>query len=210
MDGTVFDTERLLCDAWYETSKAWSLDEYEEVYNKVIGLNVKKALDILRESYGQDFPAERFFAERMALFFSNIEKEIPLKKGARELLTYLKQNGIKTAIATSSDKAVAERNLEKTGLTDYFDAVIGGDMVSRGKPDPEIFLKAADKISANPEETIVCEDAYTGIAAASSAKMKPVMVIDMLPPTSETESVCFATCNDLLEVLELIKKENNN
>jgi len=209
MDGTIFDTERLLGNSWIETGKAWGLDRVEEVYAKVIGRNVKTAYAILREAYGEDFPSEKFFAERMVLFYSMIEKYVPIKKGASELLRFLRENGIKTAIATSSNKSLAVSNLEKTGMTELFDAVVSGDMVKRGKPDPEIFLKAAEKISAKPEETLVCEDSYTGIQAANEAGMMPVLVIDMLPPTSETDKLCFATCNDLCEVEKLIKKENN-
>ena len=208
MDGTVFDTERLMRDAWMETGRKWNLDKIGDVYIRIVGRNFETACNLLKMQYGEDFPAKKFFAERMALYFEMIKNSVPVKKGSKELLEYLRSNGIKTALATSSDLYVAKDNLKKAGFTELFDAIVAGDMVKNSKPAPDIFIEAGNRIGADPCETIVCEDAYTGIEAAVSAKMMPIFVEDMLPPIDNIVNQSFAVCSDLLEVIEIIKKEN--
>ena len=208
MDGTVLDTERLMRDAWMEMGRKWNLDKIGDVYTRIVGRNFETACNLLKMQYGEDFPAKEFFAERMNLYFEMIKDCVPVKKGSRELLEYLKSNGIKTALATSSDLYVAKNNLKKSRLTEFFDAIVAGDMVKNSKPAPDIFIEAGKRIGADPFETIVCEDAYTGVEAAVAAKMMPIFVEDMLQPIEEIVSQCFAVCNDLFEIIEIVKKEN--
>ncbi len=207
MDGTLLDTERIYQKTWVEIGKQWALEGMEELYMQVIGKNADTIYKMLREKYGNDFPAEDYFAERMAYFCKLTEHSVPLKSGAMELLGYLKEKKIKTALATSTHMDIVRENLRKTGLDTYFDAVVTGDMVEHGKPAPDIFLEAARRIAAKPSETAVCEDSHNGIRAAYAADMMPIMVPDILPPTSEITSMCFKVCYSLFDVIDLIKKE---
>ena len=100
-------------------------------------------------------------------------------------------------------------NLERTGISDYFSAVVTSAMVERGKPHPDIFLEAGRRIGADADSCIVCEDSYSGIAAAFAAGMKPVFIPDRLPPNEETDRKAYKTLDNLLDLVELIKKENN-
>ena len=208
MDGTLLDTEPLFERAWVDIGDKWGLPGMREMYPLIVGRSIESICVMLKEMFGDDFDASGFFAERMAYFVDLIEKEIPLKKGCMELLEFLKQQGIPMAIATSTPMYITGSNMEKTGIGKYMDAVVTAEAVKNGKPEPDIFLEAARRIGADPLYTVVCEDSINGIRGAYRAKMKPIMVVDRLSPTEETDSLCFATCKDLLEVKELIKKEN--
>ena len=210
MDGTLIDTEPLFEKAWVDIGEKWGLAGMKEMYPLIVGRSIESICVMLKKKFGEDFDAVGFFAERMQYFVSLIEKEVPMKKGCMELLEFLKLQNIPMAIATSTPAYIADSNMKKTGIGKYMDAVVTAEAVENGKPEPDIFLEAARRIGADPLYTAVCEDSINGIRGAYRAKMKPIMVVDRLSPTDETDRMCFATCNDLFEVMELIKKENKN
>ena len=209
MDGTLFNTEVLYREAWIRTSADWGLDNAESLYPSVVGNGEGNIIEIMKRVYGSDRDYQAFFKDRDVYYHKFIEDDIPLKDGCFEILEFLKQNGIKMALATSTRQDTAQSNLKRTGIYDFFDAIVTGDMVEHGKPAPDIFLKAGEFIGANREETAVCEDSFNGIRGAYAAKMKPIMVIDQLEPTQEIKQISYAIGNSLFDVIELIKKENN-
>lgn len=211
MDGTLLDTEPIYMSSWVETGVKWGLDRkvMEDVYIPLIcGRSVESSKRVLKDCFGEDFDSEGFMTERMALYSEITSKELHLKKGCRELLDFLKEQGIPMAIATSTVPEITSNNLKRMGLIDYFDAIVTSTMVEHGKPAPDIFIEAGKRISANNAECAVCEDSYSGIFAAHAAGMKPILIPDLLKPTKETDEVTYATLDSLLEVIELIKKEN--
>lgn len=208
MDGTLIDTEPLYEKAWVDIGEKWGLDGMAEKYPLIVGRSIESICSMMKEWFGEDFDASGFFAERMQCFVGFIEKEIPLKDGCIELLEFLKRQGIPMAIATSTPMYITSSNMQKTGIGKYMDAVVTAEAVKNGKPEPDIFLEAARRIGADPLYTVVCEDSINGIRGAHRAAMKPIMVVDRLAPTDETEKLCFATCDSLFDVMELIKKEN--
>lgn len=208
MDGTLLDTEKIYRDSWVDTCNKWSLDRAVESHDETIGRPQICIPDILKKYYGGDFRVEDFVNERMDRFFEITENRVPVKPGALELIEYLRANGIAAAVATSTVKDIAVKSLSKSGLLEYFDTIVTGDMVEKGKPAPDIFLKSASMIGAEPSETIVCEDSYAGIYAAKNANMIPVFVEDILPPNDEIMDVSYAVCKDLFEVIGIIKAEN--
>lgn len=90
-------------------------------------------------------------------------------------------------LASSTAHDIVVQELTDAGLVDYFQAITGGDQISHSKPDPEIYLKACEKLGIDPKEAYAVEDSYNGIRSAFSAGMKPLMVPDLLPPTGEME-----------------------
>ena len=117
-----------------------------------------------------------------ARYWENVgEGKLELKPGVREILDALRQNGWKTAIASSTRTAVVREEMQHFGLEQMFDEIIGGDMVRRSKPDPEIYLTACRVLGADPAATYAVE--------AAAAGMRPVMIPDLLPPTPEIESL---------------------
>lgn len=210
MDGTLLDTEKFFRDAWIKTGERWGLSDNEEFYVYVAGRPVHTVKSRFMETYGkteEEFDA--FVKERVGMVIKMLEINVPVKPYCFELLDFLKAHGIKMALATSTAMYITERNMEITGIGKYMDHIITGDMVKNGKPAPDIFLFAAEKLSACPEECAVIEDSYNGLRAAHTAGMQAIMVIDGQEPTEETHSITVAECKDLSGVLSVIKSRIN-
>jgi HAD superfamily hydrolase (TIGR01509 family) len=209
MDGTLFDTEKLYRKTWIEIGEKWGFENMAELYPQVVGRSRELIIELMRSVYGEDHDYTAFFAERTEYFRSLTENEIPLKAGCFEILEFLKDNGIPCAVATSTKEPIASQNLKRAGVYGYFEAIVSGDMIERGKPFPDIFLKAGELLGADPNTTAVCEDSYNGLIGAHKAEMKPIMVIDLLEPTDEIKPITYAINDTLFDVIDLIKKENN-
>ena len=211
MDGTLLDTEPVYMRSWIETGIKWGLDRrvMTDMYVPFIsGRSVDSSKRVLKDHFGEDFDSERFMSERMALYHDLVSKDLRLKKGCREILDFLREQGIPMAVATSTAPDITNANLKRMALTDYFDAIITASMVKNGKPAPDIFIEAGRQINAESRECAVCEDSYSGIFAAHAAGMKPILIPDLLKPTKETDAVTYATVESLLDVIEIIKNEN--
>ncbi len=205
MDGTLLETEKLFRRAWIKTSEKFSLPDGEAFYELVSGSPAKSLEGRFYKTYGRAVDYDEFLAERKAKFLSYIEYDVPLKAHAHELLAYLSGEGIKIALASSTNMDIVERNLHKTDIFKYFDVIISGDMVERGKPNPDIFLIAAERMGADLSETVVVEDSYNGLRGAHAAGMRGIMIVDSQPPSDETHKITVAECYNLNEVLDYIK-----
>src|SRR6202011_3732198 len=125
------------------------------------------------------------------------------KLGALELLDTLDQFGLPRAIATSSSRRTVERHLTAHNLMGRFDAIIGHGDYERGKPAPDPFLKAAERLGVEPYLCLALEDSHNGVRSASSAGMMTIMVPDLLEPTDEIRGLCSFVVRDLREVRAL-------
>lgn len=209
MDGVLFDTERICSEAWREEAKEENLGDIEVAIKGCVGLNLTDAKDFFRKEYGSNFPFDEFHTRAGIRFREKIAREgLPIKKGVKEILTYLKSAGYPIALASSTSKRGVLEHLQKSGLTGYFEEIIGGDMVEHSKPQPDIYLKACRALHVDPQNAIAIEDSPNGIRAAYAAGMLPVMVPDLITPTPEIEALLYAKCESLLEVKELIKNHN--
>lgn len=133
------------------------------------------------------------------------EHGVELKHGVIETLKTLKARGIKMAVATSTDRERAEDKLVRSGLLPYFDDVICGDEIERGKPYPDIYLKACEKLGTKPEETVGVEDSINGVTASHDAGLYTLMVIDLIQPDEETKKKADRISNDIFELTELFE-----
>lgn len=201
MDGVIFDSERVICDLWLEIAKENDIPGIEELMLKCIGLNDKATDDLFTNTYGDRFPYAEFKKQISVEYHSRYDGgRLPMKPGVKELLSFLKANNVKTALASSTKVETVTNQLRDAKILDYFDVVIGGDMVKNSKPNPEIFLKAAEKLGIDPKEAYIIEDSFNGIKAAHAANAFPVMVPDMLEPNEEISALCHRIFKDLLEV----------
>lgn len=208
MDGLIFDSERLVLDCWEKVGEKYEIDNIREVFIECIGTNKEKTKEIMLANYGSSFPYDQFRKEASALFQESIkEKGLPVKKGARELLQYLKEKEIPTGLASSTRLAVVEEELQQAELYDYFQVVVGGDLLRRSKPEPDIYLMTCEKMGVTPENAYAIEDSHNGIRSAYRAGMKPVMVPDMVAPIKEIEEISHAILPSLLEVKEYFEKK---
>ena len=201
MDGVIFDSERAVLACWQEVGACFSLRGIEQVFVRCVGVNKQPTRQIFLEAYPElDF--DRFDEAVRALFLSRYDKgRLPLKPGAREILTALKEAGVPLALASSTRLVTVRRELDEAGLLPCFDAVIGGDTVAHSKPDPEIFLTAASLLGAAPADCWVIEDSFNGVRAAHAGGMHPIMVPDLLPPDAEMEEKAEIIVKDLFEAM---------
>lgn len=206
MDGVIFDSERLVIECWKEVADKYGIADVESTCNKCLGVNAASSKQIFLDRYGQDFPYDEYKAEMSALYHSKYDGgRLPLKKGVKELLSFLKEQKIRVGLASSTRKAVVTQELRDAGIIDYFDVVVGGDMVTKSKPEPDIFLKACEELGVSPTEAFAIEDSYNGIRAAAAGRLRPLMVPDLMPPTEEMRKLAEGVFEDLLAVMEYMK-----
>ncbi len=201
MDGVIFDSEKLVLDSWEAVGGKYGIPDVGKILTDCIGTSKAKTQEIIYEHYGKDFDFEKYSKEASQLFHAHVrESGLPMKKGVRELLQYLKEEKIPVGLASSTRLAAVEEELKQAGLYDYFRVVVGGDQLKRSKPEPDIYLMACEKMGISPENAYAVEDSYNGIRAAYSAGMMPIMVPDLLPATEEMREKSIAVFDDLLQV----------
>ena len=201
MDGVIFDSERLALECWEKIGAEYHLEGMREAFLPCIGTNNVKTKEIVLERYGRDFPYDDFSTKASKLFHEITDQGgLPVKTGVRELLTYLEENKIQMALASSTRLETVTQELKQAGLYDFFSVVMGGDQLKRSKPEPDIYLMTCEKLGVQPASTYAVEDSYNGIRSAYSAGMKPIMVPDMLPPTDEMREKSIVVLDDLLRV----------
>lgn len=206
MDGTMFDTEQISKESWIRASKEYGYDLTEELFNVTIGINLQDTRKIFMDHFGAQYPIDDIYQRRIIISEDIIkERGVPIKAGLNELLEYLEAKSVKKAVATSTNHNRAHDLLKRAGVIDAFDFIICGDQVTRSKPDPEIFQKAAGKLSCSPEKTMVIEDSQAGIEAAASAGMTPVMVPDILEPDEATKMKVYKLVYSLTDVIEVLE-----
>ncbi len=205
MDGLIFDSERAGFVCWSEVLRAYGYEDITALYRECIGCSRVRVERVVRGACGEGFPFERFESEVQVLYTARYGGgKMPLKPGAREILRYLKAQGIRTALASSSKKDVVLELLGSAGLLEYFDEIVTGDMAARSKPEPDIFLKACEMLGARPERCIAVEDSFNGIRAAHRGGLRPIMVPDMLPADAEMRELAEAVKDDLFAVMEYL------
>lgn len=198
MDGLLLDTERLFYDTFVTACNEQGWDGPWEVFLRSVGRARENIVPMLRDEMGPDFPAETVVERSYVLAEEMLRNDgPPLKAGATEALEAISARGLRAVVATSTDTADARRYLEHTGLLHRFEAVVGGDQVERGKPEPDIFLAAARTLGVDPTSILVFEDSDLGVRAAAAAGMRVVMIPDLIEPTEELRRLAFAVVPSL-------------
>jgi beta-phosphoglucomutase family hydrolase len=177
MDGVIVDNNRFHSNAWKEFCRIHGFSLSDDEFNKYISGKINK--DTLAFLFKRKLSAdeiEKYGKEKEMIFRQIYKPYMQLPEGLTDLLTGLKQNKFKTAIATSAPVENVNFVFENLDIKKYFDAVIDESQINNGKPNPEIYLKAADRIGMNPAECIVIEDSTSGIRAAVNAGMKVIAI----------------------------------
>ncbi len=207
MDGLLFDTELLTQEALRAMSQKYGeREDVDEFYPTTCGTTLATAKVLYKNFFGENYPFEERRNEMRQWMREQIDEYgIPVKKGAEELLKFLKETGYKIALATSTTRMSAEGHLKKAGFLSYFDATVCGDEIENAKPNPEIFLKAAKKLGAEPQNCFVAEDSYLGVEAGAAAGMRVFMIPDMNPPRDKEKELAYMICSDLTDVKKYLE-----
>lgn len=203
LDGVLVDTANNHFLAWQRLANEFDYTLTREDNEKFKGVSRMACMDILCELSGKKLSAKerddyatlknQWYVESI----SDMSSE-DLLDGAAELLSLLRSKGIKIALGSASKNAPVI--LDKTGIVLMFDAVIDGNLVSRAKPDPEVFLKAAQALNIPAEECVVFEDAFAGVEAAKRANMFAYGVGEARTLTNADKVV-----SSLSEIIDLIQ-----
>ncbi len=205
MDGLMFDTERLYVRALeeYVGPETGVAFPYENVL-RTLGCNHAGFVALFPELFGTAITPEECTVLVTEWMTKEIEAHgVPVKPGLFELLDTLKANGIGIALATGTSRHIALEYLRRTDTLKYFDAFAFGDQVSRGKPDPEIFLLACGALGGRPETTAVFEDSVNGLQAAHAGGFFSVCVPDLVDPVPHLDFTPNAVFRSLNEAIPL-------
>jgi len=208
MDGLMIDSERVTYNEYVKKlAQLGHHDFTEELYRNCLGKNKQGICQVFIDHYGQDFPMTEVWDDVHVWIDESLRQYVPKKKGLVELLEYLKANNYKTIVATSSGRARVDEILKNGNLTEYFDDSICGDEVTHGKPHPEIFLTACQKLDVKPEEALVLEDSEAGILAAYDGRIDVICVPDMKYPEPQFVEKVTKIVDSLDEVIDYLKAQ---
>lgn len=183
MDGTLIDSEPNYRIADQQFLKDYGIELPEEVWDSFIGIGSEKMIEYVKKHYGLEGETEELLKIKDRYFHEIASQKTEVFPATVRLLDQLKERGFPCAIATGSSKRTLKFSLEATGLLDRFEATVSSEEVAHGKPEPDVFLEAARRIGAEPEECLVLEDSRSGIMAAIAAGMRVVA----LPSVSSLE-----------------------
>lgn len=206
MDGLMFDTEAVCFKAMKAVLADHGYTMTKEIYTKLVGSNGEYVRQVLKQTYGDDYPAEMLSRLTGQKMMADIDENgLPIKPGLYELIAYLKSKNIKMYLASSTKRARVCHYLEMAHLTDTFDGMICGDEVTRTKPDPQIFEIALQKSGETSDHALILEDSHNGIIAASRAHIPVLCIPDMKYHDKSIMDLCVAvkeTLNDVIDYLE--------
>ncbi|MDN5042406.1 HAD family phosphatase [Aliarcobacter butzleri] len=187
MDGTMFDTEKLRMRMIQQASKQiFGESLSEEILTQCLGLSAKASEELIKKQYDENYPyiEIRKLADELEINWTK-QNGVPIKEGLFNVLERLKKNGILIALATSSRREIAEQYLLNAGVMHFFDITVCGDEIKKGKPHPDIFIKAAKELNCEPNKCLVFEDSQNGLISALDANTLPIYIKDIKDPNEE-------------------------
>ena len=200
MDGTLVDTERLGIRAWDQVAVDLGISIPHEVSKSFIGHNKKDVLALCAACVGSEELAVDVYDRHAAYEIEWAPTELETKEGAHECLRELANAGFELGLVTSSRTETAKRRLGQFDLEPYFKLLTCGEEAENGKPAPDIYLKAAEKFGAAPEECVVVEDSVNGARAGLAAGMQVFAIPDMVVLPDEVKDACAGVLESLLEI----------
>lgn len=207
LDGLLIDSEIISFEIYREILEeygiAYALDEYAKKYS---GKTEIANLTRLIETYNLPMSMETGFELVHTIETKKVQQGIALKNGAKELLVYLNKQGYRLAVATSSKKERAMNILKQHKIEKNFECFVFAEDISKSKPEPEVFLKACEKLGAKPEECLVLEDSEAGIMAAHRAGISVICIPDMKKPSRQYLDMTEAVFSSLIEVISYLQE----
>ena len=203
MDGLILDSERTVLSIWEQIGEKYGFAGIREYGISVIGKNKKATVDEFERVYGE--PGDRYERELREIYNGlAAQGKVPLKPHTIELLSAMKNAGMKIAIASSSTREEVTSQMEVLGALPYFDTCVCGDQVTRSKPDPEIFLLACDALGIKPEESVGLEDSFNGVRSCKASGLFTIMVPDIIQPDDEMKGLADVILPSLKDVQDFL------
>ena len=203
MDGLILDSEMTVLHIWEQLGEKYGFEGIREYGISVIGKNKKATVDEFARVYGQ--PGEPYERELRQIYNVLAEQgKVPLKPHTIELLSAMKNAGMKIAIASSSTREEVTSQMEVLGALPCFDTCVCGDQVTKSKPDPEIFLKACDALGVRPEDGVGLEDSFNGVRSCKASGLFTIMVPDIIQPDDEMKALADIILPSLKDVQDFL------
>jgi HAD superfamily hydrolase (TIGR01509 family) len=204
MDGLLIDSERPIMAAWIEAARTLDIELSHSQYLQVVGLAMTESEHILASLLGGPDAYNHAVAhvrQRLQLERSDGAPLFPIKPGAAEFLSALRERGTRCAVASSSTSGQIQACLGSLSVLHHFSAFAGGDEVARAKPDPALYLLAAERLGVDPAECIAFEDSENGARAAQAAGVRVVIVPDLKQPSPEVAARAHGVIGSLAEAV---------
>lgn len=209
MDGVLIDSERQSNEGWLWAAGQLGVDMPMWLIDSFKGASAELCCKFFDDYYKGVIDYWEAKELRTKYVYKIRETEgIPVKKGVKDIFEYIRNNGLKCAVATSTRRESAEKTLHEIGVWDYLDAVVYGDEVEHGKPEPDIFLRAAKAIGVNPSEAVVVEDSINGIKAGYAADMRVVHIPDTIAIDDDIRKLTYMVCDDLNGLIDVVESIN--
>jgi len=185
LSAVIFDLDGVLADSepWWNQIDAKLLADYGATYRgeyhqNVVGVNYRLAIEFYKKAFGLSVPTEEMMRRRGEIATEFFGSRVGLFPNVKEVLEELRQMKLHLAVATSSVSASARPFLDRHQLTGFFEIIVTGEEVEHGKPAPDIYLRAANKLGIPPDACLVIEDALPGVAAGKAANMRVAAIPD--------------------------------
>jgi len=212
----IFDLDGVLADSepWWNQIDAKLLAEHGinyrgEYHRNVLGVSYRLAVDLYKNAFHILAPVEDLMRRRAEIAIDFFANRVGLFPSAKTTLEQLREMRLHLGVATSSVSASARPFLERTGIRSFFDVILTGDEVQRGKPDPDIYLEIAKRLEMPAETCLVIEDALAGVAAAKAARMRVAAIPDMrFVDPRKYEKEADYVMGSLSEIPALIRRAN--
>ncbi|MFY9176767.1 MAG: HAD family hydrolase [Caldicoprobacterales bacterium] len=179
MDGVIIDSEPLHFESDKMVMREFGVELTDEELNRYVGVANPQMWIELKDKYSIDLSVDELIEMQHMNKLKLLEdNQLETIRGIDELITDLQRKGIAVALASSSNMEFIQLVLKKLGITECFQVIVSGDDVEKGKPEPDIFLKAAELLKVRPQDCIVLEDSAHGVNAAKRAGMKCIGFIN--------------------------------
>lgn len=209
MDGVLIDSERQSNEGWLWAAGQLGVDMPMWLIDSFMGAQAELCCKFFDDYYKGVIDYWEAKELRTQHVYKIRETEgIPVKKGVKDIFEYIRNNGLKCAVATSTRRESAEKTLHEIEVWDYLDAVVYGDEVEHGKPEPDIFLRAAKAIGISPSEAVVVEDSINGIKAGYAAGMRVVHIPDTIAIDDDIRKLTYMVCDDLNGLIDVVESIN--
>jgi HAD superfamily hydrolase (TIGR01509 family) len=214
LSAIIFDLDGVLADSepWWNQIDAKLLADYGATYRgeyhqNVVGVNYRLAIEFYKKAFGLSVPTEEMMRRRGEIATEFFAKRVGLFPNVKEVLEELRQMKLHLAVATSSVSASARPFLDRHQLTGFFEIIVTGGEVEHGKPAPDIYLGAANKLGIPPDACLVVEDALPGVAAGKAANMRVAAIPDTrFVNPREYEKKADYVLSSLKELPALVRK----